>query len=254
MDKKEELHMEEVKRRVEIQSNDLSLKAISDDFMSQSHLLKYSYNFSWLGRPIIQYPQDIVSFQEIVFKVKPDLIIETGIAHGGSLVLSASLLNLIDLFEGLNPFESHRKVVGIDIDIRSHNYKAIKEHPFNNKIEMIQGSSTDEKVVKDIQNIASNFHKILVCLDSNHTHDHVYKELSLYSKFVSLGSYCIVFDTVIENLPISCCKDRPWSVGNNPMTAVNKWLIENENFRVDKFYDEKSLISVAKGGFLERFQ
>ena len=156
------------------------------------------------------------------------MIIETGIAHGGSLVLSASLLNLLDLFEGTNPNESNRKVLGIDIDIRSHNYKAIKEHPFSNKIEMIQGSSIDENVVRDIQNISRNFNKILVCLDSNHTHEHVFKELSLYSDFVSLESYCIVFDTVIENLPIDCCKDRPWSVGNNPMTAVNEWLIENK--------------------------
>lgn len=254
MNKNQDHHVEEVKRRVEFQNNDLSLRKLSDDFMSQSHLLKYSYNFSWLGRPIIQYPQDIVSFQEIVFKVKPDLIIETGIAHGGSLILSASLLNLLDLYEGVNPYESNRKVVGIDIDIRSHNYKAIKEHPFNNKIEMIQGSSIDEEVVREIQNISSNFNKILVCLDSNHTHEHVYKELTLYSDFVSLGSYCIVFDTVIEKLPIDCCNDRPWSVGNNPLTAVNEWLNENKNFRVDKFYDQKSLISVAKGGFLERFQ
>ena len=254
MYKHEESHIEEVKRRVEFQNNDLALKSISDDFMSKSHLLKYSYNFSWFGRPIIQYPQDIVSFQEVFFKVKPDLVIETGIAHGGSLILSASLLNLLDLFEGINPNKSKRKVLGIDIDIRSHNYKAIEEHPFSNKIEMIQGSSIDLDVIRDVQNISSNFNKILVCLDSNHTHEHVFKELSLYSDFVSLGSYLIVFDTVIENLPIDCCKDRPWSVGNNPLTAVSEWLVNNTNFRVDKFYDEKSLISVAKGGFLERFQ
>ncbi len=254
MKNKIQKHFDEVKERAEILNNDLTLNKISNDFMSRSHLLKYSYNFTWLGRPIIQYPQDILSFQEIVFKVNPDLIIETGIAHGGSLILSASLLNLLDLMQGINPKQSNRKVIGIDIDIRSHNYESIKNHPFSNKINMIEGSSIDKDTIKKVMELKSGYKKVLVCLDSNHTHDHVKKELCLYSEFVSLGSYIIVFDTVIEDLPKECCNDRPWSIGNNPLTAVNEWIDKNKNFKVDKFYDKKSLISVAKGGFLERIK
>lgn len=247
-----EKFLAEVKKRVELQSEDSTLKKIAENFMSKSHQVKYSYNFSWFGRPIIQYPQDIVTFQEIVFKVKPTLIIETGIAHGGSLILSASLLNLLDLMEGINPKDSHRKVIGVDIDIRSHNYKSIKEHPFSNKIQMIQGSSINQDTIKKIKKEISSYSNILVCLDSNHTKAHVKSELDLYSEFVTAGSYLIVFDTVIESLPKECCEDREWSVGNNPLTAVNEWIIENKDFTIDKFYDDKSLISVAKGGILKR--
>ena len=215
MNKKIEKFLAEVKRRVELQSEDLTLKKIFENFMNKSHQVKYSYNFSWFGRPIIQYPQDIVTFQEIVFKVKPDLIIETGIAHGGSLILSASLLNLLDLMNGVNPEDSNRKVIGIDIDIRSHNYEAIKEHPFSNKIQMIEGSSINPNTINKIKEKISSYSNILVCLDSNHTKAHVESELNLYSEFVTAGSYLIVFDTVIESLLKNVVKTEIWSVGNN---------------------------------------
>ncbi len=247
-------HFKDVNKRIDIQNKSKKLNDLTRDFMSESHLLKYSYNYKWLGRPIIQYPQDIVAFQEIIFEVKPNLIIETGIAHGGSLILSASLLSLLDIMEGVDTNQSLRKVIGVDIDIREHNYNAIKKHPLQNKIEMVEGSSIDLTIFNKVKDLAENYKNILVCLDSNHTHKHVTQELNLYSDLVTKDSYCIVYDTVIEDLPSICCNDRPWPVGDNPLTAVNEWLKLNKNFEVDDYYDKKSMISVAKGGFLKRIK
>ena len=245
-------HFKESFERAELQAKDKELQKASQNFMSRSHLLKYSYNFSWLGRPIIQYPQDILAFQECLFNVKPDLIIETGIAHGGSLILSASLLSLIDLMEGKDPKESQRKVLGIDIDIRSHNKEAIDNHPLRYKLNLIEGSSIDPKIIEEVTAISKKHKTIMVCLDSNHTHEHVYNELNAYAKLVSINSYCIVFDTVIENLPIECSNNRHWDQGNNPMTAVNEWIKDNSNFEIDQSIDNKLMISVAQKGFLKK--
>lgn len=213
---------------------------------------RYSYCFDWLERPIIQYPQDIVAFQELVSQVKPDLIIETGIAHGGSLVLSASMLCLLDVTEGLDPRQSPRKVVGVDIDIRPHNRKAIEEHPLHFKMELIEGSSIDPDIVQQVRNHANGVERVLVSLDSNHTHEHVLAELNAYADLVSAGSYCIVFDTVVEDLPAGSFPDRPWDVGNNPKTAVHEWLKSHLEFEIDKDIDNKLLISVAPDGYLKR--
>ena len=194
-------HFKEAEQRAIQQAKDPQITAFAADFFAKSHKLQYSYNFNWLSRPVIQYPQDIVAFQEIVSRVSPDLIIETGIAHGGSLVLSASLLCLLDVMEGLDPRQSPRKVVGVDIDIRSHNRKALDEHPLRFKMELIEGSSIDPEIVKKVRAHASTAERVLVCLDSNHTHQHVLAELNSYADLVSVDSYCIVFDTVIEDLP-----------------------------------------------------
>lgn len=230
----------------------MTLKQASTDFMRLSADERYSYNFQWLGRPIIQYPQDIVAFQEIVANVKPDLIVETGIAHGGSLVLSSSLLCLLDLMEGIDPRQSLRKVVGIDIDIRPHNRKALDEHPFRFKMELIEGSSIDSKVIQQVRSHADGKARVVVALDSNHTHEHVLAELNAYADLVSLGSYCIVFDTVIQELPPGSFPDRPWDVGNNPQTAVHEWLTNHPEFEIDKEIDRKLLIGVAPEGYLKR--
>lgn len=230
----------------------MDINKVAKDFINLSVSSKYPYNFKWLGRPIIQYPQDIIAFQEIVYATKPDLIIETGIAHGGSLILSASLLCLIDIMNGLDPKESPRKVIGIDIDIREHNLKALNNHPLKYKIDLIEGSSTDEQIVKKVEIKAKNYQKILVALDSNHSHEHVLQELNAYANLVSLGSYCIVFDTIIEYLPEGSFPERNWDVGNNSMTALEEWLIKNKNFKSDLSIDEKLLISVAPKGYLKR--
>ncbi len=208
----------------------------------------YTYNFNWLGRPIIQYPQDMIALQEIIWDVKPDLIIETGIAHGGSLIFSASMLTLL---EACGEIENG-KVLGIDIDIREPNRKAIEAHPMGKKITMFQGSSIDKDMIAKVHDFAKSGKKILVCLDSNHTHEHVLAELKAYANLASIGSYCIVFDTIIEDMPEGSFPNRPWDKGNNPRTAVWEYLKECDNFVIDKDIENKLLITVAPDGYLKR--
>ena len=203
---------------------------------------EYSYHFTWLGRPIIQYPQDIILMQELIWQIKPDLIIETGIAHGGSLIFSASMMELLG---------GTGQVLGIDIDIREHNRVEIESHPMFKRITMIQGSSTDSEIVKKVYAFAKDKKKILVILDSLHTHDHVATELELYSPLVSAGSYLVVFDTIIEDMPEDHFLDRPWGKGNNPKTAVWEFLKKNDRFVIDKEIENKLLITVAPDGYLK---
>jgi cephalosporin hydroxylase len=248
----------EVENRIQNISRNAELHKIANQFMLASTLPKYSYNFSWLGRPIIQYPQDIIAMQELIWFLKPDLIIETGIAHGGSLIFSASMLALIDMHEAINenknfdPSLSKRKVLGIDVDIRPHNYNAIIEHPMHSRIAMIEGSSVSKEIIDKVYDFAKSYKKILICLDSNHTHDHVLAELEAYALLASVGSYCCVFDTLIENFPKDVYPDRPWGPGNNPKTAINEYLKNHDQFEIDHFIDNKLLISVAPGGYLKR--
>jgi len=221
---------------------------------------KVNYELTWLGRPIIQFGSDMIMLQELIWEVKPDIFIETGIAHGGSLILSASMLALLDMCDAIeagqiiNPKDSKRKVLGLDIDIRQHNREAIESHPMASRIQMIQGSSIDPDVVSQVRNIASNYQRILVCLDSNHTHAHVLSELEAYGELVSLGSYCCVFDTLIEDLPKDMYQDRPWGVGNNPKTAVFEFLKTHPEFQIDKNIEHKLLITVAPDGYLKRIK
>jgi cephalosporin hydroxylase len=222
-------------------AEDEKVQKLSCEWICESAKYKYSYNFSWMGRPIIQYPQDMIAMQEILWEVKPDLIIETGIAHGGSLIFSASMLELIG---------GDGQVLGIDIDIREHNRMEIEKHPMFKRITMIEGSSVDEAVAAQVFDFAKGKEKILVCLDSMHTHEHVLKELELYSPLVTKGGYLIVFDTVIEDMPDDSFPDRPWGKGNNPKTAVWEFLKKNDRFVIDKNIGNKLLISVAPDGYL----
>lgn len=227
---------------IEAMGNDAELRALTHKWFLESCRYRYSYNFTWLGRPIIQFPQDMMAFQEIVWQVKPDLIIETGIAHGGSLIYSASLLELLGN-------EGH--VIGIDIDIRSHNRAAIEAHPLSKRVTLLEGSSIGAEIVQQVTNIASRHKNILVVLDSNHTHDHVAKELSLYAPLVTKDSYLIVYDTIIEDMPDEFFPDRPWGRGNNPKTAVREFLAENPRFIIDEVIEQKLLITVAPSGYLK---
>jgi cephalosporin hydroxylase len=231
----------ELKRRVEAQGNNMSLVESARGFLKESITSLYSYNFSWMGRPIIQYPQDMVIMQEILWSVKPDLVIETGIAHGGSIVYYASILELIGKGE----------VLGIDIEIRAHNRKAIEEHPMSRRITMIEGDSVSKSVLDQVKATASEKETVLVCLDSNHTHEHVLNEMKWYSPLVTKGSYLIVFDTIIEDLPDEFYHDRPWDRHNNPKTAVNEFLKRNDRFVIDESIENKTLITVAPGGYLK---
>jgi cephalosporin hydroxylase len=239
---------EEVEERIADNGRNAALRKAADGFLRESIQPKYSYNFSWLGRPIIQYPQDIVAMQEIVWTVQPDLIVETGIAHGGSLILYASLLELNAACGG----PPDARVVGVDIDIRAHNRAAIEAHPMVKRITMIEGSSVDPAVVGQVGDVAAGRQRVLVCLDSNHTHAHVLAELRAYAPMTSVGSYCVVFDTVIEDLPAGMFPDRPWDPGNNPKTAVHEYLKSHPEFEVDRRVEDKLMISVAQGGYLKR--
>lgn len=250
--------IQEVDVRVSELAENKTLSKATQGFMLASTEPKYSYNFFWLGRPIIQYPQDMVAMQELIWQIKPDLIIETGIAHGGSLILSASMLAQIDMCEAIeqgkifDPKISHRKVLGIDIDIREHNRKAIEAHPMASRITMIEGSSISTDVINQVKAFAADYKNILVCLDSNHTHEHVLAELNAYAPLVTKESYCVVFDTLIEDLPADTYPDRPWSVGNNPKTAVWEYLVEAKGFIIDKSIPAKLQITVAHDGYLKR--
>lgn len=234
------------------------LRDATAQWMRESIAHRYSYCFRWLGRPIIQYPQDMAAMQELIWAVRPDLIIETGIAHGGSLILSASMLAMLDMCgaiaEGrtLDPAKSERLVLGVDIDIRAHNRAAIEAHPMASRIRMIQGSSIAHDVVAQVREVARGFKRVLVCLDSNHTHDHVLAELKAYAPLVTSGSYCVVFDTVVEDMPADMFPDRPWGPGNNPKTAVWEFLKSHPEFEIDRDMQNKLLITVAPDGFLRR--
>lgn len=240
-------HEQEVAARVAANANDETLRAAARAFIEASIPAKYSYNFSWLGRPIIQYPQDVVAMQELIWAVQPELIVETGIAHGGSIVFSASMLELNAACGG----PADARVVGIDIDIRPHNRAAIEAHPMSRRITMIEGSSVAPAVVAQVRELAAG-RRVMVCLDSNHAHEHVLAELEAYAPLVSVGSWCVVFDTIVEDLPASSSGDRPWGPGDNPQTAVREFLRTHPEFESDHAMDARLLVSVAPHGYLRR--
>ncbi len=221
---------------------DQDVQALSRVWLREITPYKYTYNFKWMGRPIIQLPQDMIALQELVWQIKPDLIIETGIAHGGSIVYSASLLELLG-GDGL--------VVGIDIDIRPHNRQAIEDHPMMKRIRLVEGSSIAPETVAEVRKLAEGRQRILVLLDSNHTHEHVLGELKAYAPLVKAGSYVIVYDTLVDDMPTSFFTDRSWGPGNNPKTAVREFLQRTDRFEIDKDLDSKLLITVAPDGYLK---
>jgi len=239
---------QETRDRIDANGNDQELKSNANAFLASSLDAQYSYNFSWLGRPIIQYPQDMVAMQELIWSIQPDLIIEIGIAHGGSLIFSASMLELNAACGG----PSDARVVGVDIDIRAHNKVAIEAHPMSRRIDMIEGSSIAAEVIDQVKAQTGTREKVLVFLDSNHTHDHVLAELEAYAPLASPGSYCVVFDTLIEDFPQQTSVDRPWGKGDNPKTAAQKYLESHPEFVVDRNFDNKLLISAAPDGYLRR--
>jgi cephalosporin hydroxylase len=254
----EENFKKKVEDNIRKLGEDKDLQGLSRIWSRVTNQYGYTYNFSWLGRPIIQYPQDIVAMQELIWQIKPDLIIETGIAHGGSLIFSASMLALLDMCDAiesgatLDPKQSKRKALGIDIEIRPHNRTAIEAHPMASRIQMIQGSSIAPEIIEQVKQIALGYQRVLVCLDSNHTHDHVLAELEAYAPLVSVGSYCVVFDTIVEDMPKEMFPDRPWGPGDNPKTAVREYLKTHPEFEIDKSIQHKLLITVAPDGYLKR--
>src|SRR3989344_2808972 len=217
-------------------AQDAAFQTLSRDWLQASMQRQYVYNFDWMGRPIIQYPQDMVAMQELVWRVRPELIIETGIAPGTTM----------------DPRASRRKVLGVDIDIRAHNRAAIEAHPMASRIAMVQGSAVAPEVVQQVRDFAQGYQRVLVCLDSMHTHDHVLGELNAYAPLVTPGSYCVVFDTFVEDMPPKFFADRPWDVGNNPKTAVHQWLADHPEFEIDAEMEQRLQVTVAPHGFLRR--
>lgn len=233
----------ESKNRVQSYGRNSELLGAAHEFLKHLTDTNYAHNFTWLGRPILQIPQDLYALQELIWQVKPDLIIETGIAHGGSLIFSASMLELLG---------GDGEVLGLDIDIRARNREAIETHPMFKRITMFEGDSISEEMVARVCAFAKRKERVLVCLDSNHTHSHVLHELEHYAPLVTVGSYCIVFDTGIEDMPDDLFSDRPWGKGNNPKTAVWEFLKSHDEFEIDKEIEWKLLITAASDGWLKR--
>ncbi len=251
-------HRQRVAENVRALAEDRELADLTAEWIARSLTHRYSYNFEWLGRPIIQYPPDIVALQELIWRVKPNVIVETGIAHGGSLILSASMLALLDLCEAisndttLDARAPSRQVIGVDIEIRSHNRAAIENHPLSRYVTMIEGSSVDPETIQRVHDLASGRGATLVCLDSNHTHEHVLAELSGYASLVTPDSYCVVFDTLVEDMAADAFPDRPWGPGDNPKTAVWEFLKSHSEFEIDSEIPQKLQITVAQDGYLRR--
>ena len=237
-----DIFLEHRMKNIEKMSKDNMISQKSHKWLEKACDYQYSYNFDWLGLPIIQFPQDMIAIQEIIWKIKPDVIIETGVARGGSLILSASILHLLN---------GNGKVIGVDIDIRSHNRKAIEEHPLAFRINLIQGSSIDSSVVEQVKKFVKPEHNIMIILDSNHTHEHVLKELELYSPLVTKDCYLVIMDTVVEDMPEDYFPDRPWGRGDNPKTAVHEFLKSSDRFEIDESIHNKLLITVARDGYLK---
>jgi cephalosporin hydroxylase len=266
----EQMFQDHVRRNIESAGKDAGFGGLSQVWVRECIRHNYAQNFTWLGRPVIQVPQDLYATQELIWTCRPDLIIETGIAHGGSLVMSASMLALLDYCDAvetnttLDPKASRRKVVGVDIDIRAHNRAAIDAHPMRHKIHAIQGSSVAPDIAEQIAAEAEGYACIMVFLDSDHTHDHVLEELELYAPYVSKGSYCVVWDTGVEDLPPDMCANRPWGKGNNPKTAVWEYMrrLTDEGreardggalrFDYDRTIEHKIMITASPDGFLKR--
>lgn len=230
---------------------------------------RYMYNWEWMGRPVIQLPADMLALGEAIWSSRPDLVIETGVAHGGSVVHSAAMLALIDLAEAaergetLDPAAPRRRVVAVDIDIRPHNRAALESHPLASRITLIEGSSLDPDVIAQVRALARG-RRAMVCLDSNHTHDHVLGELRAYAPLTARGAHCVVFDTIIEDLPRDFFADRPWNPGDSPRTAIAAFLEECARdgavgadgaplkLTLDAAIDAKLMLTAAPGGFLRR--
>ena len=247
MNKELKIFNKEKEKRIKNNGNNIKFQKASKNFLKESILPKYSYNFTWLGVPIIQIPQDMYQLQEIIWNKKPNLIIETGIAHGGSLIFNASMLSLLNTYK-----KEKRIVLGVDIDLRAHNKKIIQSHYLKKYIKTIEGSSIDKNVFSQVKKISKSFNKVLVILDSNHTHDHVLNELNLYSDLVSKNSYCIVFDTIINDMPSSFYNDRSWNKKENPKSAISVFLSKNPNFKIDRNIDNKLMVTMAKNGYLKK--
>jgi len=222
---------------------------ISELWLRSGWDTKYVYGFTWLGRPIIQLPEDMIRIQEVIYRVKPDVIIETGVAHGGSLVFYASLCKAM----------GRGRVIGIDVEIRPHNRKAIEAHELFEYITLVEGSSVDPEVVRTVKALMLSGETALVVLDSNHTKEHVLGELRAYSELVSVGSYIVACDGIMGNVVGAPRSNTDWG-WNNPKVAAEEFAREHGDFVIEEPempFNEgiiKGRVSYWPGGFLRRIR
>lgn len=221
---------------------DTGLMSRATDLVVDADRYGYSYQWTWLGLPIIQMPPDVLAIQEAIWATRPQMVIETGIARGGSVILSSSILQLIG--EG--------RVVAIDVEIRAHNRAAIEQHPLGHRVDMIEGSSVDPQVIEQVRSAVSDATRVMVILDSNHTHDHVLAELEAYAPMVTTGQYLVVADTVVEHIPVQQHRPRPWGPGDNPHTALMEFAESHPGFEPDEHMNAKLLMTSSPGGYLRR--
>ncbi len=250
---------ENYEKRIDIQNNE-NMWQKTFDWMFDKSMWKYQYNFDWCNFAIVQYPQDIIAFEELIYTVKPDLIIETGISQGGSLIFSASMLAMLEYEEAfennelLDPKNPRRMVLGVDIKLESHTKKALSESCHSNRIKILEGSSVDASIIKNVHEYSKTFNKVMVFLDSHHRATHVIEELNNYASIVSLGSYCVVGDTITEYMPQGSYISRGWGKGKSPKTAIDIFLKENDSFEIDTKIQNKLLITSCLNGFLKRIK
>ena len=203
----------------------------------------YAYLWTWLGVPIIQLPADVMATQEVVWDCKPDVVIETGVARGGSLIFMASLLTLI----------GKGKIVGVDIDIRAHNRRSIEEHALTNLVTLIEGPSTDPETIARVRETIPDGASVMVILDSDHSYDHVLDELRVYGPLVTPGQFLVVADTLLGRLtPEQTPKARAdvWEPGNEPLSALREYMRETDRFSIDEAINGKLILSSSPGGYL----
>ncbi len=224
------------------QKDDPGLAEAAERWLEASAKNRIDYEIEWFGVPVIQTAEDIVLMQELIFSVRPDYVIETGIAHGGGLIFYASM------FEVLGKGE----VIGVDIEIRQHNRRVIEAHPLCKRIRMIEGDSTSEEVAAEIAGVVGRGASVIVCLDSNHYRKHVLNELRLYSRFIKPGGYMVVFDTVTSSLAEKGACHESY-IGNGPMEAIADFLAENSDFIIDSGYN-KLWTSTSRDGYLKRIK
>lgn len=248
-----EFFLEREKKALSNSRNDILLES-ARNWHNMSRLHDYQYMFEVFGLPIIQDPQDIVMLQELIWKYKPDIVIESGVARGGSIVLSASILAILNYVDSTNKRSvKNRGVIGIDIEIRPATHQSISKHPLNPLIKLVEGSSTDQMTLQKVKSLIPRASSVMVVLDSDHTHNHVLKELELYSELVTLGMPLVVMDTGIEFAdPSSLNASRGWSHGNNPYSAVQSFLgtTQGQSFEIFKDIEIRHLITCAPDGVL----
>ncbi len=198
-------------------------KAASDAWLRVGWDAKHVYSFTWMGRPIIQLPEDMVRLQEVIWSLKPDVVVETGVAHGGSLIYYASL------FEAMG----NGRVIGIDIEIRPHNREAIEAHPMFKRIDLVEGSSTAPEIVDQVKTLIRPDERVLVILDSNHSYDHVLNELRAYADFVPVGSYIVSTDGIMQQVVGAPRSQDDWGT-NNPQEAARDFVVEDTRFVIEE--------------------